>query len=489
MAALALAGLLAAALGAGVLLFDWYALAAVLGLIGFAFFVREPVIGVYITTFLLLVVGGASGMIGTFVPGMPITVTLAKISGAVTLAAWAVHSLVKREPLRLNISLALLLAFFAWTALGLAMRETWQHQLPEWLRLGNVVAFFIVSIHLLNTRARIHSYVILLCYCGLAMAAMANIQYFVPALHFGPEDFAELGERAREGAFVDPEQLDTGPAVRVTGTAGHSNWLAMGLLLILPLNLYWFRFARTNTGKALAVAATLLQLSALVFTFTRTGFIAGIAAIGLIVLTRQLKVNPYRLSALAVAALVAFFLLPPQYRERVLDPASYERSSSISHRFQLQQSAWQTFTENPVLGAGLGGFGMELVEQDYEVSLISRWFVAAQGWNPIHFGAHNMYLHLLAEAGLIGFFLLMAFLAWTITRIRLVEHRFQAAGDDQGAALCAALFVSLMTFLVCCVVLHALHQKIWWMLAAAATVVIMYGLPAPGNNGRTAEKP
>ena len=479
---------MAVLLGITVLLFDWYAVAAVLGTVAFAFFVRNPVIGVYLTTVLLLVIGGASGIIGTLVPGMPIPVTLAKVSGAVTLAAWALHTLVRREPIRINVSLALLLAFFAWTALGLALRESWQQQIPEWLRLGNVVAFFVVSVHLLNTRERIHTYVTLVCYCGLAMAAMANIQYFVPALHFGPEQFAELGERAREGAFVDPEQLDTGPAVRVTGTAGHSNWLAMGLLVILPLNLYWFRYARTNTGKALAVVATILELSALVFTFTRTGFIAGMAAIALIIVTRQMKINPYRLSALAVAALIAFFLLPAQYRERVFDPASYDRSSSISHRFQLQQSAWQTWTENPVLGAGLGGFGMELVEQDYEVSMISQWFVAAQGWNPIHFGAHNMYLHLLAEAGIVGLFLLMAFLFYTIRGIRRVEHRLHAEGDDQGAALCAALFVSLMTFLVCCFVLHALHQKIWWMLAAAATVIIMYGLPKTADHGRPAPK-
>ncbi|HOD51201.1 MAG TPA: O-antigen ligase family protein [Candidatus Hydrogenedentes bacterium] len=469
----AIAGVVALAVLAGmaVLIGGTYALLAELGLIVFALVLRWPVLGLYLTTALLLL-SGPSGVIGSIRVAIPITG--AKIVGAMTFASWLLNAFVRREHIRVGWESVPLLALFLWSALGVFLSETWRLQWPEWFRLGTLVAFFILSVNLLNTQRRIHVFTMVIVGCGVAMALFAVAQYVIPAFQLKAETaIADVGAGV-EGAFVDPESLNGDAAVRVSGRAGHSNWLALIILIIMPLNVYWYDVAKTRKGRAVCVSAVFLEILALILTFTRTGFLVGIVIFAVLGVRRLVRVNPPRLAYVAFAIVLALMALPPAYKERVLDIEKYTQSDSVRHRLQLQDAAWEMMLEEPVWGVGLSGYGLRIVKMDTEVAHIMRWLVEEMHWDPRIIGTHNMYLQLASETGLVGLGLMVLFFGIMVRDLRKAEQFYAKAGDRRVSTLVMSLQVSLLSFLLCALFLHALQQKIWWMMAAIAAVVPLY---------------
>lgn len=466
--------------GLAVLTGGSYALLAELGIIAFMLVLRWPVLGLYLTTALLLL-SGPSGVVGPVRVAIPITG--AKIAGAMTFASWLLNAFLRREHIRIGWESVPLVALFLWSALGVFLSESWRLQWPEWFRLGTLVAFFVLSVNLLNTEERIHSFVMVILYCGVAMAIFAVVQYLVPSFQLRADTaIADIGAGV-EGAYVDPESLDGGAAVRVTGRAGHSNWLALIILIILPLNVYWYEAAKSWKARAFCVSAVFIEIVALILTFTRTGFLVGFVIFVVLGVRRLVRVNPPRLAYVAFAVVIALLALPSAYKERVLDPAKYTQSESVRRRVELQRAAWEMMLEEPLWGVGLSGYGLRIVEKDTDVAHIMRWLVDEMHWDPRIIGTHNMYLQLASETGLVGLGLMVLFFGIMLRDLRKAEQFYRKTGTRRVATLVMSLQVSLLSFLLCALFLHALQQKIWWMMTAIAAVVPLYtaSMAGPGK--------
>ncbi len=463
--------LIAVLAGLGILAGGVYALLAELGIIVFALVLRWPALGLYLTTALLLL-SGPSGVIGSVRVAIPITA--AKIVGGMTFASWLINAFLRREHIRVGWESVPLIALFLWSALGVFLSETWRLQWPEWFRLGTLVAFFILSVNLLKSEDRIHVFTMVILYCGVAMAVFAVAQYVIPAFQLKAETaIADIGAGV-EGAYVDPESLNGDAAVRVSGRAGHSNWLALIILIIMPLNVYWYAVAKSWKARVFCVSAVFIEIVALILTFTRTGFLVGIVIFAVLGLRRLVRVNPPRLAYVAFALVLAFLALPPAYKARVFDMEKYTQSDSVRYRLQLQNAAWDMVLEEPAWGVGLSGYGLRIVKDDSDVSHIMRWLVDEMHWDARTFGTHNMYLQLASETGLVGLGLMVLFLGIMLRDLRKAEHFYIKAGNERVTTLVMSLQVSLLSFLLCAIFLHALQQKIWWMMAAIAAVVPLY---------------
>jgi O-antigen ligase len=478
LAAVAGGAFLAVLAGFAVLAGGVYALLAELGLIVFVLILRWPVLGLYLTTALLLL-SGPSGVIGSVRVAIP--VTAAKVVGAMTFASWLLNVTLRRERFRMGWESVPLLALFLWSALGVFLSDTWRLQWPEWFRLGTLVAYYLLSVNLLNSQQRIHAFTMVVIYCGVAMALFAVAQYFIPAFHLQTETaIADIGAGV-EGAFVDPESLNGNAAIRVSGRAGHSNWLALIILIIMPLNVYWYAAATSRKARAFCVGAVLLEILALILTFTRTGFLVGLVIFAVLGMRRLVRINPPRLAYVAFAAVLVLLTLPPAYKERVFDPQKYTRSDSVRHRLQLQDAAWEMMLEKPLWGVGLSGYGLRIVDGDSEVAHIMRWLVDEMHWDPRIIGTHNMYLQLASETGLVGLAFMLLFFGIMLRYLSQAEHFHLRLGNARAATLIMSLQVSLLSFLLCAVFLHALQQKIWWMMASIAAVVPLYTAGATGR--------
>ncbi|GMV99797.1 MAG: hypothetical protein AMXMBFR84_09360 [Candidatus Hydrogenedentota bacterium] len=445
-------------------------LAFVIGCFFFVIYLRDPAIGLYITTALLLM-----GGLNLSLAGISVSIPQAapKLSGLATVGAWFFNLLVTRRPIKVHSDFWFAVAFMAWAALGIIwqVQEMWGVLAPQWGRLANVVVLFIIAIHIIDDSKKVKTYVSLILACGVGMSLFAVMQYLVPSMQFSGVGGIEAIGGGQSGAFIDPELGSGGGAVRVSGTLGHSTWLAYALLMILPLNTYWYSMAKTRRQRLLVYGAIGVELIALVLTFTRMGFIVGVVIVTLMLGKQMMRLSPYRLSALAVGLVIVWLVLPEAYKDRVLSPKIYDEGQSTEARIELQEYAYQYALDRPITGIGLGGFGFKFMEENSWVAQMLRWMVRYWGWDPIHYGPHSMYLQLASETGFVGLLLLLAFVFVAFRNAMRAEKLYRAAGDQPMALLSGAVVISLVAFLMCSFFLHGLNQKIWWMVVVIASTL------------------
>ncbi|HNT87606.1 MAG TPA: O-antigen ligase family protein, partial [Candidatus Hydrogenedentes bacterium] len=427
--------LLSVVFGVAVIALGKMALVGLVGAVFFLLFVYFPVLGLYATTALLLL-SGSRGIVGV-IEGGALAVTLARLCGTAALAAWLVNILIRKIRFEFNWPVILLTAYCAWALLCTLVSPERPEVLPEWIRLVTLLGFFLLAVNTLNSTRNLHYFIVLILLCGLIMSLAAVAQYFIPQLQVaGAEPWRAV---TTDTAYIDQESLQGESAIRVSGRAGHSNWLAMVILLILPLNSYWYTVAKSNKMKALILFTVGIEVVTLALTYTRTGLIIG-AVLGLLLLYKRLvRMNALRLFGALGLVVIGWVLLPSAYKERVFSPKQYTGSASVQSRLDMQGAALRYFGQNPVFGYGSGGFGTQFVHERNQSAALMRMYVKLAGWQPVFIGTHNMYLQLLADTGFVGFCLFMVFLILMLRKLYLIEKQYQAVGDTQGAALASAL--------------------------------------------------
>jgi putative inorganic carbon (hco3(-)) transporter len=186
------------------------------------------------------------------------------------------------------------------------------------------------------------------------------------------------------GAPPDTFEEDAGRAVariRGTGIFGDPNDLAMSLILVYPFLFTALLDPQGRWGKRLLALAALATLSYAVYlTQSRGGFI-GLAALGAAFVYRRFG---RRTALVAAAILVALVLAAPG---RVSEISSSEESAQ--GRIQAWSAGFEMLKSKPVLGVGTG----EFTAHHQRV-------------------AHNSFVHVFAETGLIGLFFFVGMFYW-----------------------------------------------------------------------------
>lgn len=479
--ALWLLPILALGLGLSIILGGSLALVGFFGLFLFLVFVRYPVLGLYATV-AMLILQGSTGIVGVVDQGR-FAITIAQLAGFAALGAWLVNLLLARVPFKFNPPVVLLAVFLLWSFFGVLLSGEIASEIPPWVRLVTRFGLFFLAVNTLNTSGKVHTYLIVILVCGFIMALSAVMQYLLPSMQVATAS-AWGGVGATDAAYIDPESLSGAAAVRVSGRAGHSNWLALFILLVLPLSTYWWTVAKTSRTRVFIAVFVAVQIVALVFTFTRTGLVIGVV-LGLLLAFRQVvRITPQRIFAVLAIGVVGFAMLPGAYKERVLSPRQYTQSESVASRVELQEAALRYAVQNPIFGLGPGGFGVRFIHENNKTASQMKFMVEEMRWSAIFIGTHNMYLQLAADFGLVGLGIFLAFFIGMLRHLLKKERRLREEGDVAGEAVCTALLVSLIGFALCAVFLHALHQEIWWMIAAAAVAVPLWDLhfrPNPVN--------
>lgn len=468
----------------GILWGGWYALYALAGIFAFILFTGYPVLGLYATTALLLL-SGSAGIIGFVDDQAALAVTLAKLCGMAALAAWIISLLLCKSAPRFNNSVTALCFFCVWALAGTVLSGEVALTWPEWVRLITLLGFFLLAVNTLNSAQNIHNFIVIILLCGMAMSFVAVAQHYLPSFQFaGAEAWASLG--AVDGAYIDQESLQGEAAIRSSGRAGHSNWLAMILLLVLPLNAYWFSVSKKRSHQLIVLCSVAVGAVALILTYTRTGFVIGVVLALLLLFKRLVRLTPQRLFGALMLLVIVWLMLPGAYKERVFSPKQYTGSQSVNSRLELQESAFRYAVENPLVGLGAGGFGPNFIRENNQTAQTMKFMVERQGWHPVFIGAHNMFLEIAATSGFVGLAIFLFFYVVTLRRTYQLEAAYRKAGDKQGEALASSLFVSLVGFILCAVFLHALTQKIWWMIAAAAIALPLHAISFKEHDNQSA---
>ena len=227
---------------------------------------------------------------------------------------------------------------------------------------------------------------------------------------------------------------------RATAGFGWPNELGMFLAISLPFGVYVYRSSRSAPGRLLGILAIAAIGVGLLATFSRGSWIATLVAPGILLFTGE-RGLALRFWGVVLVGVVAFDLgtgglLTDRVLAAFTDPL-------VGQRFALTQAGILMFLAHPWVGVGPGGFGDSLDQFGLQVSGLFD-FVGS---------AHNTYVHMAAEAGIIGLLALVAFLGstlWAMVRQRRGGPHPSSNTDD--TALRTAV---LWSFTVACTVAFA----------------------------------
>lgn len=352
-----------------------------------------------------------------------LNLTASEFLVALVLAAWLARGLARRQ-LRISLSSGLLsplLAFFA--ILLLATTAAWSidacyKEILRWLEL--IVVYVVVSDHVRSTRQVCYLAVMIL----LAASAEALIGFYQFFTQTGPESYIVGPFLRAYGTFSQPnpfagylglvlpiaislalgalfrQVMTTHRPASVQSPGGgtspshdHGNGVIMGYELPRPVVLLAWgagglvalaMLMSLSRGAMLGVAAAVAVMATLASRRTLGAMLIGLLVLSLVLLLGAFNVLPQQLT-MRLSQVVQYF--------GVFDVRQVELTSqnwAIVERMARWQSAWDMFVNNPLLGVGPGNYA------------VAYKTYALPGWSDPLGHAHNFYLNMMAETGVLG---------------------------------------------------------------------------------------
>jgi hypothetical protein len=305
--------------------------------------------------------------------------SIAKLMGLIVAGFWILTILSEGQMRKPHIFHAFVLLFFLW----------------------NIVSF-LWSIDIIRTQKRIVTY-----------AQMFVLILIIWELYRKPSDLISGLQAYVLGSYVCIASLISNYqrgviAVKwqVRYSATGINAVDLSILLLLGLPLAWHLFLLIDGKKhpflkIINITYIPLAIFSVFLTGSRTSLIAIIPAMVFILLPKGFKISRYIMVFifLAISLIIIRSLLPAAIIERLSTLLSSIGSFDLGGRTYLWKEAIATFMEHPFFGSGAGTLP----------TVIGAW-------------AHQTFLSILAETGLIGFLLFIGILFIVVNQaIRLLE--------------------------------------------------------------------
>ncbi len=361
------------------------------------------------------------------------SVGAAEVLVALLLGAWLARGVARRQ-IRFQLSkttLAILaMVCLAALSIGYSANQTLAvKESLKWLEL--LVMVFIVLDRVTDQRRALWVLGALFA-AGAAEAAYGAYQF---ATGSGPDQFAVQGALRAFGHFDQPNPF-----------AGYlTTILPLAVLMAAtPGNPTLFRWYSLACSGAIAVGIGLSQ--------SRGAWLGGLFAIVALVLmwsrtTRRLVV-PGAIAATLAVVLAVSGLLPPAVLDRVAQTIEYfgvfdvrtvqvtSENWAVVERMAHWQAGWYMFLDHPWLGVGAGNYA-----EAYPAYFVGPW--------PEALGhAHNFYLNMLAELGVVGGALLLLILGLAVRHLGTSLLRSEDQQRTFWRAVLAGAVGSLVVFSV-----------------------------------------
>lgn len=268
---------------------------------------------------------------------------------------------------------------------------------------------------------------------------------------------------------------------RVSGFAFEPAWLADQIVIFY----FPWLFAALLTGfrltKYVWLEPVLLlgSLGTLMLTYSRSGILGLLIAVGVVMLTvgRGILVGiwswfwaplvspeiPGKLSRLLVILVIIALLLSAfwwlnryEYFSNIWQIANseslvkYLTSISAAPRAAYTVAGLEVFNKYPIFGVGLGGSGFYLFDSLPNWALVDPYEIARQisPDSKIVPVVRNMFVRLLAETGIVGFWMYIAFMLsilGTVRRMFLSRKQVMVYASVAGLAIWLSVMIRLLT--------------------------------------------
>lgn len=227
----------------------------------------------------------------------------------------------------------------------------------------------------------------------------------------------------------------------VGGREANPNGFAVALLLPLSLSLPAFSLARRKVPILLLFAAMCTMVFAIFYTMSRGGLLA-VAVLFAVHFYRSHNRKKFIPFLVAIAA--AFLVMPSNFYQRLAQASA----TGGAGRLDIWRAGWVLLQQHAIFGAGLSNFPVAY----NSVAGYARHF---EGYGR---AAHNMYLSVTVELGVIGLALLLAALVVQFRAAARVRPH-----NDRQAALLVGCEAACWSILVAAFFADAQWYKAFWL--------------------------
>ena len=233
----------------------------------------------------------------------------------------------------------------------------------------------------------------------------------------------------------------------MTGSLNDNNLYAVGMVMLLPLLLYLYKYSANRIARVGAMSGFLLTIMTVLGTNSRGGFLAlAVIAFWYWLSSQRKLVSLIFVAALAVGVVQ---VAPERWFERIESIKTAGEDKSFLGRLAAWRVNMAIANDHPVFGGGFdaassasGGWVWETYK--YRPSLIT---VDTTEFTPL--SAHSIYFQVMGDLGYIGLMLYLALISSAfVTRWEIKSLVAKSKGRMQWASdLATACTLSLVAFL------------------------------------------
>ena len=395
-------------------------------------------------------------LVGVFFTGGDNPLSPLKIHGMIKLGApllmlWAIARAIGAREQKLashqKIALALGVAFSVYAVISwLSIR----HTIPEQsaliiLRLSVSISLF-VSIILLQDRLKL-DFLMLAFVSGAVISSILAI----------PLETAHI-ENGREAGFL-----------------GDPNLYSAYLVASVPLAASFYFRNRSLAIRLLALIALVFIIVSILKTASRAGLIGcvlGVLASFAVSFRSQLAEWRQMVVVGSIAAVAGVIVIIPQANnifdrgdsiEIVTSVGSLDRSTA--RRLSYIDVGVKLISEDPFLGNGTGSFPKAFAESNY-----SKMFMTSQEVFPLYRRAHNSFLEVFAELGLVGFALFGGVHALSALSASNAMRNLSLRRNQMRPHAAAFLGISLVCLWLMMITLSLQEMYVVWIFSALCLI-------------------
>lgn len=299
--------------------------------------------------------------------------------------------------------------------------------------------------------SRLYDFFRLVVISFLIVKVIANRSHLRYVLYVFLAEMGYLGYLARH-YFTGVRLEGIGPT-----DASDANMFAALLITGIPL-LAFFIVRGKIYERLLALPVLALVLDALVMTRSRGGFLALAVSWVVMLFSFDAKYRKRMFAASVAAGLMFLVLIDPGYLSRLQSLENPLENSA--GRSEIWQYSIRMIKDHPL---GTGGEGFLYLSPLY----MPESLLSSQVGGRV---AHNTYLQVTVEQGVLGLLFYLGFLLSTYKSLRSAVRIRTSAGDVDGGLLAKFLLASLTGILVAGLFVDRLYSEVLYWICALSVV-------------------
>ncbi len=339
-------------------------------------------------------------------------------------------------------------------------------------------AITLLIIILLQRGRALRSAIWTLIVVGVFLGTVSVYQYLTGTFENSYGGFGQAGLQ---------QIIGTTDNYRIGGPIGDPNFFAQIMIVLVAISLERALHEKSLLLRAVALYTFMVSVLCVIFSYSRGGLLALVVCLG-----TWFILNPPRRLQLPIliigVTLAVLYVLPAGYLSRVLQLTQVFQSQgtfrtsdpSLQGRISENLAAWEMFRTHPITGVGWNTYSYLFPFYSKDIGLAN---VATER------EAHDLYLEVAAETGIIGVFAFGLILFSSLRAVVKARRQFLKANLQDYAGLVTGFGVGFLGYLVAALFIHGAFQRYlhvllgiaWALPLVVQNVLHEKGLPHPDS--------